>query len=212
MPLQAGHCTLSNGSPYLKKGMKTKRTLSQTLQALTTGLLCCLLAACAEAELEYNDPYPANFIYRQVATKQALRSALESPGIYCMIHAEGKVYHFDNNYGQSDTDNMLGITGGQPYNSAGCGFIVGMTISTDMRTGQPQRVAYERACPHCDTFDNVTRPVEFQEKCSRYVVCPRCHRTYDLEVQGAAINGEGAIRLYKDRLAYDGMNNLRIYK
>lgn len=191
------------------KGTLSTHTFLQNLSMIALG---CLLTACTEAELEYNDPYPANFIYRQVATKQALRSALESPGIYCMIHAEGKVYHFDNNYGQSGTDNMLSITGGQPYSSGGAGFIVGMTISTDMRTGNQQRVAYERICPHCDTYDNITRPVEFQEKCSHYVVCPRCHRTYDLEVQGAAINGEGRIRLYKDRIAYDGMNNLRIYK
>lgn len=188
--------------------MKATLSLSACWKSLTIAALCSLLAACAEAELEFNDPYPANFIYQQVATKQALRSALESPGIYCMIHAERNVYHFNNNYWQSDTDNMLSITGGQPYSSGGAGFIVGMTISTDMRTGNPQRVAYERLCPYCDTYDKKISALEFQEKGSRYVVCPRCQRIYDLEVQGTA----GSIRLYKDRLAYDGMNNLRIYK
>lgn len=192
--------------------MKGTLSIHTFLQSLAVTALCGLFVACAEAELEYNDPYPANFIYRQVATKQALRSALESPGIYCMIYAKGNVYHFYNNYWQSDTDNMLSITGGRPYSSGGAGFIVGMTISTDPMTGNQQRVAYERLCPYCDKYDKKVSALEFQEKCSRYVVCPRCHRTYDLEVQGAAINGEGNIRLYKDRLAYDGMNNLRIYK
>lgn len=192
--------------------MKVHLSTTTLTRGLTAAMLCGLLAACVEAELEYNDPYPANFVYQQVATKHALRSALESPGIYCMIYAKSNVYHFDSNDGHNDTDNMLSITGGKPYSSAGCGFIVGMTIKTDMKTGTQQRVAYERVCPHCDTYDKITKALEFKEKNSQQVVCNRCHRIYDLETQGVAINGEGNIRLYKDRLAYDGMNNLRIYK
>lgn len=170
------------------------------------------LVACTTAESEYDTTHSAAFIYRQVSNKQALRSALDGSGIYCMVWYERGKYYFSNSLGQTDSDNLPAITGGVPYQSLS-GFIVGRAANIDF-SGQQPRYAWDRACPNCNLYDHIVRPVEFCGTLGTQVQCPRCHRVYELESGGILTEGrqnDTDIKLYRYHISYDGGNNLQIY-
>lgn len=190
-------------------------TLLWTSVALTLAALG-LCFGCSEAESIYDTTHQARFIYQQVATKQALRSALETGGYFCEIYARYGKYYFSNNYGQNSEDNILAVTGGKPYQAV-AGFIVGRFNVQELGTGQTL-LAVDRACPNCEIEDFVARPVAFVDSVPTWVHCKSCHRVYNLE-DGAKLiggdpylkNGRRAIKLTRYHIRYEAPNHLEIY-
>lgn len=180
-------------------------TRATTLLLLATSLL--LMAACADAESEYDRMHSAAFFYRGVATRQALRSALEGAGVFCAIWCRNNVYHFENNYGATDTDNLLAVNDGKPYQAVE-GFIVGKIAGVDMKGRQPI-YAFDLACPNCDR-ELIRRALTLHQT-TTLVSCSRCQRVYDLEKGGILVEGEKGIKLLQYHVSYDGMNTLQIY-
>lgn len=188
--------------------------LAAVLTIITSAFL--LLCSCEEAEDVYDRSHRVLFRYDSVASKQPLRSALQSPGIYCMITATSRQFVFTNNYGQSVTDNFVALQGSNPYRWS-CGLIVGHFDVPTLR-GETE-VAYSLECPNCCQWDNVERPVQFTDATlsahtEARVICPRCERVYDLGLEGIIVAGrqdENDIKLRRYPINYDGHNHLEVH-
>lgn len=167
-----------------------------------------LMAACSGAESEYDTMHSAAFLYKNVAVKHALRSALDGSGVYCSITCRNNVYYFTNNYGATDTDNLLAINNGIAYRAV-AGFIVGRAANIDMHGNRPL-YAFDLACPNCDA-EYITRALTLPKDGTTVVECSRCYRKYDLELGGKRVAGSKGIKLIQYHATFDGNNILQIY-
>lgn len=169
------------------------------------------LVSCESAENEFDTTFRASFYYRGVSTKQALRSALESMGVYCEIYVQGKTYIFRNNQNQTDSDNMLSLNNGTPYLSGGHGFIVGKRSEMDMKGRLGVLYAYDRVCPNCyKTAGGRRIPLNVDAAGSTLVECKSgCHRIYDLNKEGHVVEHAQSPKDYKlirYQIKYDALN------
>lgn len=185
----------------------------RTIGVLT--LFGLLMSGCAKVETEYDTKTRASFMYRQVSTKQALRSALQSPGIYCMIYAHNNYYIFENNQNQTDSDNLLAVNSGTPYISRGAGFIAGMANGVDIYGRFGVLYAFDRVCPSCYEESYRQLKLSFTAEGNK-VKCASsngCGRIYNLDLGGIVENKQNPTdpKLYRYHITYDGMNIVQIY-
>lgn len=183
--------------------------------AIVCGAAGLLIGACSMVETEYDTKARASFTYRLVSTKQALRTALQSPGFYCTITAHNSQYIFENNAKQIDTDNMLAVNNGTPYISRGAGFIVGKASGYDKYGNFAPLYAFDRLCPYCYDYTHRQLRLTFTEEGNK-VKCASingCGRIYNLDQGGYLENKQSPTdpKLFRYHITYDGMNILQIY-
>ena len=136
----------------------------------------------------------AFFRFTPVTAAQPLYAALSSPGEYCTITIQPHTFTFTDRAGRAVQANRTALDAyGQPECISG--FIVGTPSTPDMNM-RFQPLAYDLACPACYEYHLKSITLRFDPKQQNAVVCPRCHRVYDLSLQGAVIAGEPGPRMY----------------
>ena len=158
--------------------------------------LCCLLPflSCSDEAEQPFARIPAFFRFSPVTSAQPLYGALNSPGEYCRITMDAHRFIFTNRAGSSISRPRTAMDAyGQPEYI--CGFVVG-TPSTPNMNMQLQPLAYDLACPACYEYHMKSISMEFDKVNVNAMQCPRCHRVYDMSLQGGVIKGEPGPRMY----------------
>ena len=161
-------------------------------------LLAVFLTSCeGDVQTEYTRNH-AFFRYPMVNTTPELRTALNSPGMFCKISFPPNVYLFTDADGKSTQVNRTALEGyGKPMFIAG--FLVG-TSALPGPNGNFSPVAYDLVCPNCYQDSFIQRAVDFQTHTE--VKCGRCGRVYDLN-NNAIVKSEGGGRpLFRYRMSY----------
>jgi len=190
----------------LRRALLRLRTAIREQGLIFAGL--CLIAAglCTACGDDTENLYantPAFFRFQPVTAAQPLYTALNSPGMFCTITFTSSHYVFTGpDLSTAAYPRTAAEEYGKPYYISG--FIVGLPAIPDMQ-GNLACAAYDLACPNCDTYDQITRPLAFENGTT--MSCPRCHRLYDLNSGGIVSSGDGGRSLYRYRIAYSVANN-----
>ena len=163
------------------------------------------LTACSDETQRRFSSLPAFLRLTPVSATPVLRSAVSSPGSWCLITYDARQYQLAA-LGEGQTSSLPRTAleaYGRPLSVAG--FLVGIA-SVPAFDGTFPVVAYDAVCPVCYNTDNIERrlaPVSHQPE---QVLCPRCSRTYDLANGGIPLqtpsDGRRNTPLFRYRAAY----------
>ena len=167
-----------------------------------------LLHACSSDDVyTVYSKYRASFSYERVMTAEPLRSALTSPGEFCIITVGISTLNFQS-LSLSYSDPITAST--MFYKSYRCmsmdGFIVGKANQLEMNEDELKIVCFDIACSNCYHEDNVHSRLSLQENGVAY--CKRCKRHYRMNDTGLA--NEGGRPLERYHISYDGSNRMVI--
>ena len=173
-----------------------KRLLQLTLLAAII-----LLAACDADTVESKfSKYRASFSLSPVNTIAPLNQALTSFGDFCTITADANHYYFST-LRNSQSVNRDAYAAYKTFICIG-GFIVGKSSQTELGTNDYPLLCYDLCCPNCYRDDNIAKRMSLEE--GGRASCSRCHRTYDLNSEGAVVSGEKGHKLERYRMSYNG--------
>jgi len=166
-------------------------------------ILCSLFIAC-EAETPVSRKYGCQFVFDcEKHPTSLLIAAVRNPGSYVYVTTTGDgastvrhVYVTSNdgktpredNIIRSDRENLTSCVLGA---SNSIGLFIGLTNFNGLW-------AYDRSCPNCAHLQAMDFTGNRQK-----VICPKCHRTYDLET-GAIVDGEDGDPLMRYYCSFDG--------
>ena len=163
------------------------------------------LTACSDDAQRRFSSLPAFLRLTPVSATPVLRSAVSSPGSWCLITYDARQYQLAAlGGGQTSSLPRTALEAyGRPLSIAG--FLVGIA-SVPAFDGTFPVVAYDAVCPVCYNTDNIERrlaPVSHQPE---QVLCPRCSRIYDLANGGIPLkvpdDGRRNAPLFRYRAAY----------
>lgn len=173
-------------------------------------LLCGLasvLSCSDDAEQAYAH-FPAFFRFTPVTAVHSLNAALNNPGEFCTISIEPKFFLFTDRRGHRIRQPRTAL---DQYGQPECvsGFVVGTPSTPDMNMNL-QPLAFDTACPACYENDMKRATMQFDQKNLNAMKCPRCHRVYDMSIQGSVVEGEPGPRMYWYRFLQYANNTLII--
>lgn len=178
-----------------------------SLLLIFTGLCCC--TSCSdEAEQAYAH-FPAFFRFTPVTAAHPLHAALNNPGEYCTISIEPRSFVFTDQRGRSVRLPQSAVDE-QVKPEYIDGFVVGTPSTPDMSM-RFVPLAFDRACPACYEYHMKQVSLQFDKARLNAMKCPRCHRVYDMSLQGAVVEGEPGPRMYWYR-SLDYRNNTLIIR
>ena len=186
-------CALRHGLPVFIVGV--------LLACLTNGLL----SSCGDDTQRRFSSFPAFLRLTPVSAAPALRSAVSSPGSWCLVTYDAHRYQLTPLSGGTATS--LPRTAleayGRPQSIAG--FIVG-TPSVPAFDGTFSVMAFDAVCPVCYNSDNIERRLIAAPGQFEHVSCERCSRLYDLSNGGIPVNapadGRRSTHLFRYRAVY----------
>ena len=197
-------------SPSLRASRQALRALRHCLPVFLAGVLFAsltngLLSSCGDDTQRRFSSFPAFLRLTPVSAAPALRSAVSSPGSWCLVTYDAHRYQLTPLSGGAATS--LPRTAleayGRPQSIAG--FIVG-TPSVPAFDGTFPVMAYDAVCPVCYNSDNIERRLIAAPDRFEHVSCERCSRLYDLSNGGIPVNapadGRRSAHLFRYRAAY----------
>lgn len=166
-------------------------------------LICMICVACTGEVARPYASYRAFLRFAPVSAAPLLRSALNSPGEWCMVTYDEKTYRITGPSGHTNTYPRTARDAyGKPTSIAG--FIVGTPSLPDTH-GVTYVAAFDVACPVCYETDNVERSLTWTTTAEQ-LHCTRCKRTYNLNNGGIIVeapeDGRKNKSLYRYRATY----------